>query len=67
MTEATFGTCSLCRAPIAPGERYYRCSVSTCNLGKLKLLFCSRECWEEHVPTARHRKASCLEERAPER
>lgn len=65
MSDHVFARCSTCRAPIRPGQRYYRCSVSTCNLGKLKLCFCSPECWEDHVPTARHRQAECIEETAP--
>jgi hypothetical protein len=65
MSESDFASCSTCRTPIRPGDRYFRCSVSTCNLGKQKLRFCSRKCWEDHVPTARHRQAKCIEETAP--
>ncbi len=28
----------------------------------MKLRFCSVACWEKHVPTARHRKASWIAE-----
>lgn len=65
MSDHEFASCCTCRAPIGLGQRYYRCSVSTCNLGKLKLYFCSPECWKDHVPTARHRQAKCIEETAP--
>lgn len=57
--------CATCRKLIALGTSAYRCSVASCNAGRLKLRFCSVACWEKHVPTARHRKASyVLEERA---
>lgn len=57
--------CATCRKLIALGASAYRCSVASCNAGRLKLRFCSVACWEKHVPTARHRKASyVLEERA---
>ncbi len=49
--------CSTCRAPIPDGADHYRCSVSSCNSGRMKLRFCSVACWEAHVPTARHRNA----------
>jgi|GEM_PF-3687011 len=53
--------CATCRAAITAGT-YYRCSVSSCNSGKMKLRFCSTACWDAHVPTARHRNATCIEE-----
>jgi hypothetical protein len=28
----------------------------------MKLRFCTQACWEKHVPTARHRNASFVEE-----
>jgi hypothetical protein len=28
----------------------------------MKLRFCTAKCWEKHVPTARHRKASYVVE-----
>ncbi len=57
--------CATCRKLIALGATAYRCSVASCNAGRMKLRFCSVACWEKHVPTARHRKASWIaEERA---
>ncbi len=53
--------CSSCRALIKVGATYYRCSVSSCNSGRMKLRFCSVACWKAHVPTARHRKAAYVE------
>jgi hypothetical protein len=57
--------CSICRKPIAAGQIYYVCSVSTCNRVRTGLFFCSPECWEGHLPTARHRDAWAEERRAP--
>jgi hypothetical protein len=54
----------MCRAPIPPGTRYLRCSVASCNAGRLKLRFCSVACFDAHIPTARHRQASYVEETA---
>jgi LSD1 subclass zinc finger protein len=56
--------CATCRKLIAPGARYVRCTVASCNTGRQKLRFCSHGCWQAHVPTARHRKASFVEEGA---
>jgi LSD1 subclass zinc finger protein len=57
--------CATCRKLIAPGARYVRCSVASCNTGRMKLRFCGKACWEKHVPTARHRNASFVEEGGP--
>ena len=54
--------CATCRKLIAPGARFVRCSVASCNTGRLKLRFCGKPCWEKHVPTARHRNATFVEE-----
>lgn len=53
--------CATCRREIAPHAPSHRCSVSACNAGRFKLRFCSVACFEKHVPTARHRGASCIE------
>ena len=52
----------MCRKAIAMQAKYWRCSVSTCNSGRVKLYFCSVDCWNAHLPTARHRSASAIEE-----
>ncbi len=54
--------CSMCRKPIPVGGKVIRCSVSTCNSGKIKLVFCSPACWDSHLPDARHRSAYFVEE-----
>ena len=56
--------CSMCRGEIAAGADYFRCSVSSCNSGRMKMRFCTKACWEKHIPTARHRNASFIEETA---
>src|SRR5262249_27241061 len=35
---APFAVCSMCRKPIQLGSKYWRCSVSTCNSGRIKLM-----------------------------
>lgn len=57
--------CTMCGKPISYGGVYYVCSVSTCNKKRLPMRFCSWDCWDAHLPDARHRNASCIEERAP--
>lgn len=64
--SGTFADCSMCRKPIPVGVRYWRCSVTNCNMGRVKLVFCSHHCWEAHLPTARHRKATSVEDIAGE-
>ena len=54
--------CATCRKLIPPGTNAIRCTVASCNTGRMKLRFCSAACWEKHVPTARHRKASYVVE-----
>lgn len=47
--------CSVCKKEIHCGATYYLCSVSTCNRKRTQLYFCSVECWDSHLPEARHR------------
>ena len=54
--------CATCRKLIPPGASAVRCTVASCNTGRMKLRFCSITCWEKHVPTARHRKPSYVVE-----
>jgi hypothetical protein len=54
----------MCKTPIALGAKLIRCTVSTCNSGRIKLIFCSPSCWDAHLPTARHRDAGFTEELA---
>ena len=65
MSDTPPGVCSMCRKSIEPGSVFYRCSVSTCNSGRIKLVFCSLSCWDAHLPGARHRDAWAVEDQAP--
>jgi len=60
--SAPFAVCSMCRKPIPVNTRFFRCSVSTCNSGRIKLVFCSASCWDSHLPNARHLSAYFTEE-----
>lgn len=57
--------CSSCKKPIAYGDRFWRCSVSTCNRSRTALRFCSVSCWDAHLSLVRHRESWAIEERAP--
>lgn len=65
--EDSFKKCSTCKEPIRFEQKYWSCSVSTCNRPRLALYFCSLPCWEAHVPEARHRDAWAEEQKAPSR
>jgi hypothetical protein len=64
MTPSPLFVCSMCRTPIHVGNTVVRCTVSTCNSGRIKLVFCSADCWDAHLPGARHRDAYMVEETA---
>lgn len=61
----TWKRCSTCKKEIAFGAPYFLCTVSTCNRKRTGLTFCSPECWDQHLPIARHREAGYTEEKAP--
>ena len=66
MSDAgTWRPCNVCKKPIAYGSTYWVCSVSTCNRKRTRLHFCSVECWDAHLPGARHREAWAEEKRSP--
>ena len=65
MPETHWKVCSTCRKEIAFEQKYWVCSVSTCNRKRLGLFFCSLACWDAHLPEARHRDAWAEEKRAP--
>lgn len=67
MTSQEWRKCSTCKTSLSFGGLYYVCSVSTCNRKRTGLFFCSVECWEVHLPMARHREAWAVEESAPSR
>lgn len=53
--------CSICKKSINYGQKYQKCSVSTCK----KSVYCSVDCWEVHVPVLGHKSPWAEEERAP--
>src|SRR5256885_9633801 len=53
--------CATCRKLIQPGASAVRCTVASCNTGRLKLRFCSVACWEKHVPTRSEEHTSELQ------
>lgn len=57
--------CSVCKKPILLGSNFYQCSVSTCNGDRTGYVFCNIQCFESHLPGARHRDAGAVEKRAP--
>jgi hypothetical protein len=59
-----FAKCCMCGKEINKGDAYCKCTVSACNSGRLKLVFCTPGCWDAHLPTARHRKAAYTEHTA---
>jgi hypothetical protein len=67
-TEGTaWKRCSTCKKPIGFSETWYACSVSTCNRKRIGLFFCSVECFDGHVPDARHRDAWAEKNQSPTR
>ncbi len=61
-------SCNICKQEIPFQSKYYVCSVSTCNHKRTGLVFCSVDCWDAHLPDARHRDgAGAIEEKAPSR
>lgn len=59
--------CSSCKSDILTGQKYYVCSVSTCQGKATNYAFCSIPCWDAHVPVERHRpdSAGAIERKAP--
>jgi histone H3/H4 len=58
--------CSSCKRKQIPySGKYYECSVSTCTGKRTGYAFCSMQCFETHLPGARHRDAGAIEKFAP--
>ncbi|MBK7960170.1 MAG: hypothetical protein IPK04_02450 [Bdellovibrionales bacterium] len=57
--------CSSCKKLIGLNEKYYICSVSTCNGLRTGYVFCSVSCFERHLPGARHKQAGAIEKFSP--
>jgi histone H3/H4 len=63
----TWKPCNICKTPIGYQQRYYVCSVSTCQRKRTGFVFCSVPCFEAHLPMMRHRDAWAEPETAPTR
>jgi hypothetical protein len=59
--------CSSCKNDIMTGQKYYVCSVSTCQGRVTNYAFCGVNCWDAHLPIERHRgdSAGAIERKAP--
>src|SRR5438128_707977 len=65
MGKTFYARCSVCKGEIKWASTWYKCTVSTCNRTRIALLFCSTDCWDSHLPEARHRDPGFTEHRAP--
>ncbi len=65
MSPSCWQRCSTCKSEIGFGKKHFVCNVSTCNRKRTGLVFCSVECWDAHLPTARHRDAWAVEKVSP--
>lgn len=66
--NGTWKKCSACKREIDYNSTYWVCSVSTCTQKRTGLVFCSVECWDSHIPMARHRaSAAAIEVTSPSR
>ena len=65
--SGSWRVCSQCKTAIAHGSTYWICGVSTCNRKRSALYFCAMDCWDAHLPMARHRDAWAEEMMAPTR
>jgi len=66
-TQNFWRKCSSCKTELPLSGIYYVCSVSTCRQKRTNYVFCSVECWDQHVPIERHRgdDIGALEKKAP--
>lgn len=57
--------CSSCKNPIAFSQKYWICSITSCNHQRTGLVFCKVSCFDAHVPMMNHKDAGAYEKRAP--
>jgi hypothetical protein len=57
--------CTTCKKPIGFRQKYWICSVSTCNRVRTDLVFCDLRCFDAHVPVMNHRDAGAFERISP--
>ncbi len=66
MTENEFWRkCTSCKKGIGFHEKYWICSISSCNRVRTGLFFCSVSCFDAHVPVMNHKDAGAFEKRSP--
>lgn len=65
MSSNFWRKCSTCKKDILLNSKYYECSVSTCTGLRTGYVFCSVNCWEVHLPGAKHRNAGAVEKKSP--
>jgi hypothetical protein len=63
--ETYWRKCSSCKKTIGFHQKYWVCSVSTCNRLRTGLIFCSVSCVDAHIPMMNHRDAGAFEKRSP--
>lgn len=63
--STTWRACTSCKRPIAYGQTYWVCGVSTCNRPATGFVFCKPACWDAHIGVMNHRNAWCEERTAP--
>jgi hypothetical protein len=64
-TPDVWRKCSSCKKALGYGIEYFVCSVSTCNGQRTGYVFCSMNCFERHLPGARHRDAGAIRKTSP--
>ena len=64
-TPSFWRKCSSCKTPIAFSQKYWICSISTCNRARTGLVFCKVSCFDAHVPMMNHKDAGAYEKHAP--
>jgi hypothetical protein len=64
-TPSFWRKCTTCKKAIAFQQKYWICSVSTCNRQRTGLVFCSVSCFDAHIPVMNHRDAGAFEKKAP--
>lgn len=57
--------CTTCKKLIGFNQKYWVCSVSTCNRQRTGLVFCSVTCFDAHIPVMNHRDAGAFEKHSP--
>ncbi len=66
-TSLFWKRCGVCKRDLGFDKPYYICSVSTCTASRHHPVFCSVDCFNQHVPVLRHRDAWAEQKRSPTR